>query len=63
MKKTIKQKIICLAVADTYDLMISGLQGGEALSPFEVVHIFESEGMHKYDSEVLVAFLSKILED
>lgn len=51
-----------LAVADMYDLMISGLQGGETLCPFEVVHIFESEGMHKYDSEVLMIFLSKILD-
>lgn len=51
-----------LAVADTYDLLISGLQGGTALSPFEVVHIFESEGIHKFDSEVLVVFLRNILD-
>lgn len=52
-----------IAVADTYDLMTSKQSGQDMACPFDVIHNFEINGYGKYDPNVMMAFLSNILNN
>lgn len=47
-----------VAIADTYDAMTSDRAYREAICPFDVIHMFEREGLTKYEVEYLLPFLS-----
>ena len=47
-----------VAIADTYDAMTSDRVYRKAICPFEVIHMFEREGLVKYEVEYLLPFLS-----
>lgn len=47
-----------VAIADTYDAMTSDRTYRSAICPFEVIHMFEREGLTKYEVEYLLPFLS-----
>jgi len=49
-----------VAIADVYDAMTSSRSYRTALCPFDVVHIFETEGLRKYEPKFLLPFLSRI---
>lgn len=51
------------AVSDTYDTMTSRQPTRAAISPFDVVYSFEVSGYSKFDTTVLMAFLSNILNN
>lgn len=46
-----------VAIADTYDAMTSPRIYRGSLCPFEVIHLFQSEGLTKYDPFFLLTFL------
>lgn len=48
-----------VAIADTYDAMTSDRVYRPAICPFEVIHMFEREGIVKYDVKFLLPFLEK----
>ncbi len=47
-----------VAIADTYDAMTSDRTYRSAICPFEVIHMFEREGLTKYEVEYLLPSLS-----
>lgn len=47
-----------VAIADTYDAMTSDRTYREAICPFEVIHMFEREGLTKFEIEYLLPFLT-----
>lgn len=51
-----------VAIADTYDAMTSSRAYREPMCPFEVINIFETEGLHKYDPHILLTFLHEMAE-
>jgi HD-GYP domain-containing protein (c-di-GMP phosphodiesterase class II) len=51
-----------ITVIDVYDAMTSARVYRDALCPFEVINIFESEGLQKYDPTYLLPFLKGIVE-
>ena len=51
-----------VAIADTYDAMTSDRVYRAALCPFEVIHMFEREGIVKFDVEFLLPFLEKAVQ-
>lgn len=51
-----------VAIADTYDAMTSDRVYRAALCPFDVIHMFEREGIVKYDVEFLLPFLEKAVQ-
>lgn len=50
-----------VAIADVYDAMTSARVYRGPLCPFQVIGIFESEGLQKYDSEYILVFLEYIV--
>jgi HD-GYP domain-containing protein (c-di-GMP phosphodiesterase class II) len=50
-----------VAIADVYDAMTSSRLYRGPLCPFDVVHIFESEGLRKFEPKYLLPFLSRIV--
>ena len=48
-----------VAIADTYDAMTTDRPYRSAICPFEVIHMFEREGLVKYDVKFLLQFLEK----
>ncbi len=48
-----------VAIADTYDAMTTDRPYRPAICPFEVIHMFEREGLVKYDVKFLLQFLEK----
>lgn len=50
-----------VAIADVYDAMTSARLYRGPLCPFEVVHIFETEGLRKYEPQYLLPFLERIV--
>ncbi len=46
-----------VAIADVYDAMTSERVYREAICPFDVIHMFEREGLVKYDAKFLLPFL------
>lgn len=51
-----------IAIADTYDAMTSARIYRAPMCPFEVINIFETEGLHKYDPHILLTFLHEMAE-
>lgn len=51
-----------VAIADTYDAMTSDRAYRPAICPFDVIHMFEREGIVKYDTEFLLPFLEKAVQ-
>lgn len=51
-----------VAIADTYDAMTSDRVYRNAISPFEVIHMFEQEGLVKYEVEYLLPFLATVVQ-
>ncbi|WP_180272634.1 HD-GYP domain-containing protein [Konateibacter massiliensis] len=50
-----------VAIADVYDAMTSARVYRGPLCPFDVIHIFETEGLRKYDPKYLLTFLERIV--
>lgn len=50
-----------VAIADVYDAMTSARLYRGPLCPFDVVHIFESEGLKKFEPKFLLPFLERIV--
>lgn len=48
-----------VAIADAYDAMTTDRPYRKAICPFEVIHMFEREGLVKYDVKFLLPFLEK----
>ena len=51
-----------VAIAGTYDAMTSDRVYRAALCPFDVIHMFEREGIVKFDVEFLLPFLEKAVQ-
>lgn len=51
-----------VAIADVYDAMTSDRVYRKGICPFDVVEIFEKDGLYKYDPRFLLPFLRKIVE-
>lgn len=51
-----------VAVADVYDAMTADRVYRKGICPFEVIEDFERSGMQKYDPNILMPFLNKIIE-
>ncbi|KAB1438595.1 HD-GYP domain-containing protein [Candidatus Galacturonibacter soehngenii] len=51
-----------VAIADVYDAMTSARVYRGPLCPFDVVHIFETEGLKKFDPKYLLTFLKRIMD-
>ena len=51
-----------VAIADTYDAMTSDRVYRSAMCPFDVIHMFELEGLVKYDVIFLLPFLEKAVQ-
>jgi len=51
-----------VAIADTYDAMTSDRIYRAAMCPFDVIHMFEREGLVKYDVKFLLPFLEKAVQ-
>lgn len=49
-----------VAIADVYDAMTSRRVYRDGLCPFEVISIFEEEGLQKYDPQFILTFLERI---
>lgn len=50
-----------VAIADVYDAMTSARIYRGALCPFEVIRIFENEGLQKYETKYILTFLQNIV--
>lgn len=50
-----------VAIADVYDAMTSARIYRGPLCPFDVVHIFETEGLRKFEPKYLLTFLDRIM--
>lgn len=50
-----------VAIADVYDAMTSSRSYRGALCPFDVVHIFETDGLRKFEPKFLLPFLEHIV--
>lgn len=51
-----------VAIADTYDAMTSDRVYRAAICPFDVIEMFEREGIVKFDVEFLIPFLEKAVQ-
>lgn len=51
-----------VTIADIYDAMTADRVYREGLCPFDVIEIFEKEGLQKYDPTYLLTFLKRIAE-
>lgn len=51
-----------VSIADVYDALTANRCYRNGLCPFEVISIFESEGLHKYHPKYIKSFLRKIAE-
>jgi len=51
-----------VAIADVYDAMTSAREYRAALSPFEAIRNFESDGYQKYDTHYIMTFLEEIIQ-
>lgn len=51
-----------VAIADVYDAMTSARVYRGPLCPFDVVHIFETEGLKRFDPKYLLTFLKRIMD-
>lgn len=51
-----------IAIVDVYDAMTSARVYRPALSPFEAISTFESEGLQKFDPKFIMVFLNGIIQ-
>ena len=51
-----------LAISDVYDAMTATRVYRGPVCPFDVISIFESEGLHYYDTEYVLTFISNVME-
>lgn len=51
-----------VAVADIYDAMTSDRVYRSALPPFEVIRLFEDEGLYRYDVRYVMTFLQRVAD-
>jgi len=51
-----------VAIADSYDAMTSPRSYRRALCPFEVVSLFQSEGLRLYDTKYLMTFMEGLID-
>ena len=51
-----------IGIVDVYDAMTSARVYRPALSPFQAISVFESEGLQKYDPAYVLLFLEKIIQ-
>lgn len=58
-KEQIEEFARIVAIADVYDAMTSDRVYREAICPFDVIHMFERDGMIKYDVKFLLPFLNR----
>lgn len=49
-----------IAIADVYDAMTSPRSYREALCPLSAIHVFETEGISKYDPKFIMTFMEHI---
>ena len=49
-----------VAIADVYDAMTATRAYRSALSPFEVIHAFEKDGLSKYRTKYILTFLERM---
>ncbi|MGN0369040.1 MAG: HD-GYP domain-containing protein [Butyrivibrio sp.] len=49
-----------VAIADVYDAMISSRSYRTGMCPFDVLQIFDSEGLYKYDPQYIMTFMENI---
>lgn len=49
-----------ISIADVYDAMTSTRVYRDAMCPFEVIEIFEKEGLSKYDTHYLLTFMENV---
>lgn len=49
-----------IAIADVYDAMTASRSYRGALCPFDVIQMFDEEGLHKYDPHYIMTFLNRI---
>lgn len=49
-----------VTIADVYDAMTSSRTYREAMCPFDVIEIMESQGFEKYDADIILTFLRNI---
>ena len=49
-----------LAIADVYDAMTSNRPYRKGFCPFDVIQLFEAEGLYKYDPHYILTFLENI---
>lgn len=52
-----------IAIADAYDTLTMKEEGKKPLSTFAAVKILEDTGHHKYDSQMLLTFVSRLIND
>lgn len=50
-----------IAIADVYDAMISSRSYRKGLCPFDIIRIFDSEGLSKYDPHYIMTFMENIV--
>ena len=50
-----------LAIADVYDAMTSNRSYRKGFCPFDVIQLFEAEGLYKYDPQYILTFLENIV--
>lgn len=50
-----------IAIADVYDAMTSNRTYREEFCPFDVIQMFDSEGLYKYDPQYIMTFLENIV--
>lgn len=50
-----------IAIADVYDAMTSSRSYRQGHCPFEVIRIFDSEGLSKYDPKFIMTFMENIV--
>ena len=53
-------KLVC--IADVYEAMTANRKYRDGLCPFTVIEAFENEGLQKYDTEMIMTFLRKIVD-
>ena len=51
-----------VAIADVYEAMTSARVYREAICPFEVINVFETEGLQKHDPKYLLVFLTGMVQ-
>ncbi len=51
-----------VAIADVYDAMTANRVYRGPICPFEVIRIFENEGLRKYETEYIMTFLQRVAD-